>query len=196
MRKHIAKLGAAAILLALPMATFAQQTFSYRYVDVGLFPKAEVDYGNADEDGEGIQLRGSLPVTDNVHVLTEFQILNLDRNIDTTRLMIGGGFNWPINNKLDIIGRAGVVNYQVDVGPFDDDDTGVFIGARLRAIVAPNLEVEGGFEHQRVEVFQVENDTYLVAEARYNFTRDLSAGVVLNVGGDVSVFGVQARLAF
>jgi hypothetical protein len=196
MRKHIAKLSAAAALLILPMATFAQQTFSYRYVDVGLFPKAEVDYGNCDEDGEGIQLRGSLPVTDNIHVFTEFQILNLDDNVDTTRLVIGGGFNWPINSKLDIVGRAGVVNYQIDVGPFDDDDTGVFLGARLRAIVAPNLEVEGGFEHQRIEVLQVENDTYLVAEVRYNFSKELSAGVILNVGGDASVFGVQGRFSF
>ena len=188
-------LSIAVLALALPCAASAQG-FSYRYVDVGVFPQAEVDFGNSDVDGEGIQLRGSLPVHDNVHVFTEFQILNLDSNVDTTKLVIGGGVNWPINGQLDIIGRLGIVNYQIDVGPFDDDDTGILIGARLRAIVAPKLEVEGGFEHQRVKVLQVENDTYLVAEARYNFTNQLSAGVLVNAGGDTSVFGVQARFAF
>ena len=189
----------AVLMLALPTASHAQSTpstFSYRFVDLALFPQAEIDTGDDDVDGEGIQLRGSLPLHENFFVLTEIQILNLDRSVDTMRLAIGGGGHWPLGAKVDVIARAGVVNYQVDTGPYNDDDTGLFMGARLRAIVAPRLEVEGGFEYQDVELGGLDNDTYIVAEARYNFTSELSAGVIFNIGGDTSVFGVQGRYSF
>jgi len=185
----------AAVLTSLPITAFAE-TFSYSFVDVAAFPVAKVDAGSIDENGDGLQLRGSLPVYDNFFVFTEFQDLSLDRSVDTTRLMIGGGAHFPIDSKMDIVARVGVVNLQVDVGGFDDDDTGIFFGARLRAMIAPRIEVEGGFEHQRVRAGSLDNDTHLVGEARYNFTSQFSAGVLLNVGGDTSVFGVQGRFNF
>lgn len=181
--------------LALPIASHAEQ-FSYRYVDVAHFPKAEIDEDSVDEDGDGLQLRGSLPVYQNFFAFAEFQSLDLDRNVDVTRLLIGGGGHWPINSKIDIIGRLGIVNYDVDVRGFDDDDTGIFLGARVRALVMPKLEVEGGVEHQHVDVFDLKNDTYLVGEARYNFTSQWSAGVIVNVGGDTNLIGAQGRFSF
>jgi hypothetical protein len=185
----------AAASLAMPMALHAEQ-LNYNFVDITHFPKAEVDVDDFDEDGDGLQLRGSLSVYQNFFVFTEFQTLDIDRDVDTTRLLIGGGGHWPINDKFDIVGRLGIVNYEVDAGVADDDDTGVFLGARVRALVIPKLEVEGGVEHQRVEVFGFENDTYLVGEARYNFTPQWSAGVIINVGGDVDLIGAHGRFSF
>jgi hypothetical protein len=181
--------------LLLPMALHAEN-FSYRNVDVAHFPKAEIDAGNIDVDGDGFQLRGSLPVYQNFFVLVEFQDLSFDGGIDTTRFMVGGGGHWTLNNKVDVIARAGVVQYEIDVGRFDGDDTGLFIGGRVRAMVAPQIEVEGGVEHFRAQVGGIENDTYLIGEARYNFTSEWSAGLLLTVGGDTSVFGVQGRFNF
>jgi len=184
-----------AATLALPVASQAEQ-LSYRYVDVAHFPEAEIDDDGGDLDGDGLQLRGSLPVHENFLAFAEFQALDLDNDVDVTRLMIGGGGHWPINNKIDIVGRLGIVNYEVDWGNGDDDDTGIFLGARIRALVIPKLEVEGGIEHQHVEAAGLENDTYLVGEARYNFTPQWSAGVILNVGGDTNLIGAQGRFSF
>jgi len=185
----------AAASLALPIVSQAEQ-LSYRYVDAALFPEAEIDNDNDDLDGDGLQLRGSLPIHENFFAFAELQGLDLDDDVDVTRLMIGGGGHWPINNKIDIVGRLGIVNYEVDWGSGDDDDTGIFLGARIRALVIPKLEVEGGIEHQHVEAGNLENDTYLVGEARYNFTPQWSAGVILNLGGDTNLLGVQGRLSF
>jgi hypothetical protein len=184
-----------AAVLALPLVASADD-FSYRYVDVAHFPEAEIDADGFDVDGDGIQLRGSLPVYQNLFALTEFQDLNLDNGVDATRLMVGAGGHWSLGNNLDLIARAGVVQYEVDFGRFDDDDTGMFAGVRLRAIVAPKVEVEGGVEHMAIEVAGIDGDTYLIGEGRYNFTQQWSAGVLITLGGDTSVFGAQGRFNF
>jgi hypothetical protein len=182
-------------LLTLPISASADG-FSYRYADIAHFPSAKIDADAIDVDGEGVQLRGSLPVYQNIFALAEYQDLDLDSGVDATRFLIGAGAHWPLSNTLDVIVRGGIVSYEVDFGRFDDDDTGLFVGARLRAIVAPKVEVEGGIEHQHVEVAGLDNDTYLIGEGRYNFTPQWSAGVIVTVGGDTNVFGAQGRFSF
>ncbi|MBL8266823.1 MAG: hypothetical protein JNL55_10600, partial [Steroidobacter sp.] len=154
-----------AALLTLPLAAAADD-FSYRYVDVAHFPEAEIDANGFDVDGDGIQLRGSLPVYQNIFALAEFQDLDLDNGVDATRLMVGAGGHWSLGKNLDLIARGGVVRYEVDFGRFDDDDTGLFAGVRLRALVAPKIEVEGGVEHLAVDVAGIDGDTYLIGEGR------------------------------
>jgi len=191
---HAAKLIYAG-LLALPMAATADG-LSYRYADVAHLPKADIDADAIDVDGDGIQLRGSLPVYQNIFALAEYQELDLDNGVDATRFMVGAGAHWALNSNLDVIVRGGIVSYEVDFGRFDDDDTGLFVGARLRATVAPKIEVEGGVEHLRVEVGGLDNDTYLIGEGRYNFTPQWSAGLIVTLGGDTSIFGAQGRFSF
>ncbi len=182
-------------LTALPIASMAE-SLSYRYVDVAHFPEAEIDGDGFDVDGDGVQLRGSLPVYQNIFALAEFMDLSLDNGVDATRMMVGAGAHWALGPNLDLVARGGLVHYEVDFGRFDDDDTGLFAGVRLRTIVAPKVEVEGGFEHVAVDVAGIDGDTYLIGEGRYNFTPQFSAGVLITVGGDTSVFGAQARLNF
>lgn len=184
-----------AAALALPLAASAEQ-LSYRYVDVAHFPEAEIDAGNVDVDGDGLQLRGSLPVYQNIFAIAEFQSLDLDNEVDTTRFMVGVGGHWPLGNNLDIIARGGVVSYEVDSRFGDDDDTGLFAGVRLRTFVAPKIEVEGGVEHLAVDVAGSDSDTFLIGEGRYNFNSQFSAGLLITLGGDTSVFGAQGRFNF
>jgi hypothetical protein len=198
-RVNVLKMNAAGLIvtaaLALPM-TAAAEDFSYRHVDVAHLPSVEIDGDGGDIDGDGFQLRGSLPVYQNIFAVAEFLNLDLDNGVDATRFLVGAGAHWPIGNNMDIIARGGIVSYEVDFGRFDDDDTGLFAGARLRATVAPKVEVEGGIEHFRVEVAGLDNDTYLIGEGRYNFTPQWSAGLIITLGGDTSVFGAQGRLNF
>ncbi|MDY6948599.1 MAG: hypothetical protein SXG53_23090, partial [Pseudomonadota bacterium] len=88
-----------ATVLALPLVASAQN-FSYRYVDVAHFPEAEIDTNGFDVDGDGIQLRGSLPVYQNIFALAEFQDLDLDNGVDATRLMVGAGGHWSLGPNL------------------------------------------------------------------------------------------------
>lgn len=192
--RSIAKNLLSTLALALPLAVHAD-TFSYRYVDAAHLPNAEIDGDNVDVDGDGIQLRGSLPVQGNIFALAELQDLELDAGVDLTRLMVGVGGHWSMNG-MDLIARGGVVHFELDAGNFDDDDTGLFVGARLRTNIAPKIEVEAGVEHVRAEVGGLENDTYLIGEGRYNFNQMWSAGVLFTVGGDTSIMGVHGRLNF
>lgn len=194
MSSRVSRLFAAAAM-TLPLVANAGD-FSYRYVDLAFIPSAEIDVGNFDVDGDGFQLRGALPVYQNFFVLAEYLNLSFDQGIDSSRWMIGAGGHWPINNTLDVIARAGIVNYEVEVGPFDDDDNGLFVGGRLRAKVTPQIELEGGLEHFNVDLGDLGDETYLVAEGRYNFTPQLVAGVLLNVGGDTTLLGLQGRYSF
>lgn len=185
----------AALALALPVAGQAADS-GYTFVDLALVPHARVEAGDNDVDGDGFQVRGSLAVSPNFFVLAELQDFGFDDRVDTTRWIVGGGGHWPINNTLDIIARAGIVRLDVEVGRFDDDDTGVFLGGRLHANVAPRVEVEGGVEYVGAEVFGLGDDVYLVGEGRYHFNEQFSAGALLNFGGDIRQLGVYGRFNF
>jgi hypothetical protein len=195
MKTNVTSLIGAAIF-ALPLVASAAENFSYRYVDVARYMEAEIDSDNVDTDGDGIQLRGSLPIYQNFFALAEFESLDLDGGVDTNRILIGAGGHWPLGTNLDFIARGGFVSYDIDYGQFDDDDTGLFVGARIRTIVAPKIEVEAGVEHFEFEVAGVDGDTYIIGEARYNFTSQWSAGAIITLGGDQSVIGAQGRFNF
>lgn len=183
-------------IFALPFAASAAENFSYRYVDVARYMEAEIDTDDVDVDGDGFQLRGSLPVYQNFFALAEYETLDLDGGVDTNRFLIGAGGHWALGPNLDFVARGGFANYDVDYGRFDDDDTGLFIGARVRAVVAPKIEVEAGVEHYEFEVAGVDGDTYIIGEGRYNFTSQWSAGAIITLGGDQSVIGAQGRFNF
>ncbi len=193
---HSRTVGAlAALALALPMASQAAD-FGYSLVDLTLLPHAEIEVGNGDVDGDGFQLRGSLEVSQTFFALVELQSLDLDAGVDATRWLIGAGGHWPLNNTMDIVARGGIVRLEIDAGRFDDDDTGLFVGGRIRATVAPKIEVEGGIEYSSAEVFESGNDFYLVAEGRYHFNQQFSAGALVNFSGDTQQLGVYGRFNF
>src|SRR5690242_13792834 len=114
-------------LLSLPIAAGAQE-LSYRNVDFAYLPSAEIDTGAVAIDGDGFLLRGLLPVYDNFFVVAEFESANYDFDIDTTRFAVGVGGHWPLASNIDIVGRLGITNYQIDTRGGDDDDTGLFFG--------------------------------------------------------------------
>lgn len=185
----------AAAALALPVAGQAAD-FDYSFVDLALLPHAQVEAGNNDIDGDGFQLRGSLAVSSNFFVLAQLQDFDLDHGVDMTRWVVGGGGHWPLNNNIDIIATVGVAQLNVDVGRFDEDDTGVFLGGRVRAQIAPRFELEGGVEYISAEVGDSGNDVYLVGEGRYHFNDQFSLGALVNFSSDVETLGVYGRYSF
>lgn len=185
----------AALALALPISGQAAN-FGYSFVDFAIVPEAEADALGGDNDGDGFQLRGSLAVHQNFFALVEISDYEFDNGVDFTRWAIGAGGHWPINQNLDFIARAGVVRYDVDYRVGDDDDIGFFAGARVRAQIAQNVELEGGIDLTTAEVPGFEDEIILVGEGRYHFNSQWSAGGFINVSDDFSQIGVYGRFNF
>lgn len=182
---------AAALAAALPLASHAD-VMDYSFAELG-YVDTELDGDGIDVDGDGLALRGSLPVYENFFVFAGYQDLDFDLGVDVSQLEVGGGGHWPLTNKIDLIGKLGIVKTEVDVGQFDDDDTGLMIGARLRGVVAPKFELEGGFDYRDIDVG---DETTLVFEGRYFFVENVSGGLGVSIGDDVTSLGLNVRLTF
>lgn len=192
----------AAFAMLLPLSGQAAE-FGYSSVDFSIIPEAEVEGGDFDIDGDGYQLRGSLAVTNTYFALVEISALEFDAgaaDVDFTRWMIGGGGHWPITQSLDFIARGGVVRYDIDarVPGFrvDEDDIGFFVGGRVRAQIAQNVELEGGVDLTTAEVPLFEDEVMLVGEGRYHINNQFSVGGLINLGDDSSQIGVYGRFNF
>jgi hypothetical protein len=165
---------------------------SYSYAELG-YVDTELDGDDFDVDGNGFALRGSLPVTPNFFVFANYQDMDFDFDVDLSLLEVGGGGHWPLSDKIDIVGKLGVVKAEVDVGRFDDDDTGILLGARVRGAVAPKFELEGGFDYRNIDVG---DETTIALEGRYFFMPQLAGGVGVSIGDDVTSLGLNVRWTF
>ncbi|HKU13884.1 MAG TPA: outer membrane beta-barrel protein [Steroidobacteraceae bacterium] len=184
--------GLAALAAALPLAGHAE-TMNYSYAELG-YIDTEFDGDNFDVDGDGFGLRGSLAVHPNFFVFAGYQDLSFDFGVDTSLLEVGGGGHWPLNDRVDLIGKVGIVKAELDAGPIDADDDGFMLGARLRGVVAPKLELEGGFDYRDLDA--AGDDTTIVVEGRYFFLEQLAGGVSVSIGDDVSSLGLNVRWTF
>ena len=183
--------GLAALAAALPLASHAD-VMSYSYAELG-YVDSELDGDGFDVDGDGFALRGSLPVHPNFFVFANYQDLDFDFDVDVSLLEVGGGGHWPLADKIDLIGKVGIVKAEVDVGQFDDDDDGFLLGARVRGVVAPKVELEGGFDYRSLDVA---DETTIVLEGRYFFTSQLAGGLGVSIGDDVTSLGLNVRMTF
>jgi hypothetical protein len=183
--------GLAVLAAALPIASHAE-TMSYSYAELG-YVDTKLDGDGFDVDGNGFALRGSLPVTPNFFVFAGYQDLDFDFDVDVSLLEVGGGGHWPLSDKVDIVGKLGIVKAEVDLGNFDDDDDGFLLGARVRGEVAPKFELEGGFDYRDIDVG---DETTIVLEGRYFFLPQLAGGVSVSIGDDVTSLGLNARWSF
>jgi hypothetical protein len=183
--------GLAALAAALPLATQAE-TMDYSWAEFG-YVETELDVGGFDVDGDGFALRGSVAFLENFFAFAGYEDIGFDGGVDSTTLGVGVGGHWPVNERMDIVGRLGIVSVEVEAGPFDDDEDGFLIGARLRGVVAPKFELEGGFDY--VDVGE-DDDTALVGEARYFFTEMFAGGLLVSIADDVTTLGLNLRVTF
>lgn len=182
----------------LPMMTQAQQAtqtqpFSYTWAEIG-YDEADFDLGGGgDVDGDGLTLSGSYAINDDWHVYASYNTSDLDFGIDLDSWAIGGGYRYPLRDDVDLYGRVLYITTDADLpGPFDVDEDGLGVQARIRFRVSEVFEVEGGLQYLDV----IDNDTSLQASARYHFTPNFSAGLGFTFGGDADGIGINARYSF
>ncbi|HKR34652.1 MAG TPA: outer membrane beta-barrel protein [Steroidobacteraceae bacterium] len=185
--------GLALAALALPLASHAD-VMDYSYAELGYVDADfDADAFDTDVDGDGFALRGSLAVNPNFFVFAGYQDLDFDFDVDASVLEVGGGGHWPLSDKIDIIGKLGIVKAEVDVGRFNDDDDGFLLGARVRGVVAPKFELEGGFDYRDLDIG---DETTIVLEGRYFFIDQLAGGVSVAIGDDNTALGLNVRWTF
>jgi Outer membrane protein beta-barrel domain len=182
----------ATLAAAMPLASDAG-TMDYSYAELA-YVDTELDVDDFDVDGDGFELRGSVAFHENFFAYAGYQDLGFDFGIDGNRLDVGAGMRWPLNPKIDLVGRAGIVQTEVDVGTFDDDDDGFLIGARLRSGITSQFEVEGGFDYTDLD--DSGNDTSVVLEGRYFFVQQVSGELKLEFSDDATAIGIGARVTF
>jgi hypothetical protein len=183
--------GLAALAAALPLASHAD-VMDYSYAELG-YVDTSLDTNGDDIDGNGFALRGSLAVNPNFFVFAGYQDLDFDFDVDASLLEVGGGGRWPLSDKIDLVGKVGIVKAEIDVGQFNDDDDGFMLGARVRGAVAPKFELEGGFDYRDIDVG---DETTIVLEGRYFFIDNVAGGLSVAIGDDVTSLGLNVRMTF
>jgi len=163
--------------LGLSAPVFAQDGFSYSYLDLGY---VTTSFDDSDAESDGFGLKGSLELTDQFHLIGEFATEDLDLGIDANSYLFGAGINFPLNNKLDIETHLAYVRAEIDTpfGNFDDD--GVQVGLALRGMVAPKVELAGAVNY--VSFDRDEGDTSLTGGIRYFVTPQFA------LVGDLTLF--------
>src|SRR5690606_37542429 len=130
----------------LPLGATAQD-LDYTFVEAA-YVNAEMDAGPFDIDGDGLELRGSVLITDTVFLIGEYASYDYDRGVDVTDYSLGAGMRWGLKPELDLVGDIGWLWREIDRPPAPDiDDDGFQLGVGLRARVHDAIEVQAGIRH-------------------------------------------------
>lgn len=175
--------------LSIPATAAAQSEapsrLSYTY--------GELRYVDVDSNGgDGIQLAGSFELDDNWILVGSFTSLDFNNNVDASLLEIGGGYVWDYTDDFDLFTTLRLVRAEVDTPAGSADDTGFAFSAGTRGFLAPKFEIRGSINHIDVS----DSDTYLQIAGDYYFTKQVSAGISLDVAGDNDTFTLGARWYF
>ena len=173
---------------------------SYSYVEAG-YAETEIEADDVDMDGDGYRISGSLAIAPTYHIIVDYstadlEVENFNIGADVETISIGFGYNRPISERADAIGRILYVDSSVDFdSTFADasaDDSGLGMQFHLRGQVMERLEVEGGVDYVDVG----DDDTSLLVEGRYFLTDALALGAGLRFGDDTTSYGVSLRFNF
>jgi opacity protein-like surface antigen len=200
MKKELSSIGTRAVIVAITSllggVCFADEGPKYTYGEVGY---AHVDLDDFNEaDGDQIGIGGSLALTDMLHIFGSYAQGEVDGsnfpNIDTTSANAGLGLNYAVSPTIDLVGRMSYVYSKAELNNFDVDDSGFGVSGGVRAMLTPQLELNGGIGY--VDFGDDNNDTSLDLGAVYSFTEMFAVTANASFSDDVSAVGVGLRLYF
>jgi hypothetical protein len=181
-------LGLLAVIAAALPAVSRADALDYSFAELAY---VDSEFGNL--NGDGISLRGSLPVNETFFVFAGYWDVGYDFNVDLTSIEAGGGVHLPFTDKVHLVGRFGLVMSELDTNNSSSDDDGFTFGAHVRAAVMPGLELEGGFDY--IDLGN-DPDTLLVMQARYFFIENIAGGLRLEFGDDIDSMSLGVRVTF
>lgn len=219
-------------LFLLPAASFAADDISYSYIEadyivqnIDLFEDQDVfdDFLEDVDDGDGFKLGASLSLTQNLFIFGNYSNTEADFTfVDDTGLVIpqgqdiktvnlGLGFNAPLNNQMDFVGRVSYLD--VDYGEFsfgqndddvndlddidnafndlDEDSTdGFAIDAGVRTQVAEWLELGGGLRYTDLDTG---DDFSAFGNALFEINQNFGINLAANVGDNLTSYQLGLR---
>jgi hypothetical protein len=185
MKRHLSVM-AVCVALAAPLPALAQSKQGdnpwYTYADGRL---VMLDPDGPGDSLEGLRVGGSMVFQQDI-----FGIANLTLLDDYTQLDFGIGLSHPLSASTDLVGTAGITWAEYEAGPFDDDDTGIFLNGGVRSMMGPQFELGGYVGY--AETFG-DGDILLTGEALLHMSRELALVASLGLSDDYSVLTFGAR---
>lgn len=184
------------VLLITSAAALAQEqtrTMSYTYLE-GDYVSSSFDNPGNDVDGDGVGVKGSFSVTDQLFLLGDYTYQDLDGNVDLDELELGIGGHMPLADGLDLIGTLSYLYTNVDYGPGDTDDDAIGLGVGLRGRLTDRFELQGGVQYADLELLR--DDILLSLGGRYYLTPQLALGAGVEAGDDVTTWNAGVRYEF
>lgn len=174
--------------MAALTAPFASQAADFDYSSAELnYVDLTVDNGS---NADGFALRGSLEVHPNLFVVADYTDVEANNGVDGESWRLGAGGHWPLSNAWDLVGKVGFAQEEIE----SFDESGLFLSAGVRGQVTQHLELDLGAEYADLD--EPFDELTIFAESRYNFTKQLAAGLLLRLNDDVTTFGISGRFSF
>jgi len=179
--------------LILSSATALAEGPSYSYIQAA-YQEIDVDIGgNNDADGDGYGVVGSVAINEDWFVFAGYSSFDLESVVDLDQLELGGGWRAPINSNTDWFVTASYIDYDLSargLGSASEDGFGVGVG--IRSMLSPALELYGKVAYEDVG----DGDTTLAGGVWYTVTGNLALGAGVDLGDDITSYGVGIRLYF
>jgi hypothetical protein len=198
MRK-IATLGAIAAL-GMSGAAFAAEGVSHSFVEAGYgMGKASSPQGlgTGKVDGDGFSIDASMEFPSNVIGFASYTDMGWDvsglGDLDATRLSVGVGYKWSLNDSVDLVTGAMYDRVELDAGGPSLDGDGVALKLGLRSRLNDRLELGTTLTWSDAAI-EIAPDTdlkpgfNLSASARYYFTPNFAGGIDVSKGSVASVY--------
>jgi len=135
MKKSI--LGLAIATIFSSTITLAEQP-SFNYIEGGY---------NSAEDLDGLIIRGSVEITDNLYVTGSYTDSTDDKNfssdLDTQKVTAGVGFKVAMNDYTALYAELEYLDQQIEIGSFDESDDGHAISLGMRSMIVDGTELYG-----------------------------------------------------
>jgi hypothetical protein len=193
MRKFILAMLTAMLAFA-PLLARAEGP-SYSFLDAGY---VVTDIDDFDDEADGYLLRGSFEFVENWFLYARYLDQSVEvfgTDVDATQMALGVGYAWPLTDAMDLYGKVGYTEAEVDasgMGSFDDDGYELSLG--VRGNVMEQLELEGAVNY--TDLSDTGDSTALGIAARWYFVEQFAVGVEGEFSDDATSYGIGVRWNF
>jgi hypothetical protein len=177
------------VIALLAVESAIADDISYTYAQVRF---ADVEIDDANLDGDGFIVGGSYRINEKYFAFGGYRDIDFDQSRDASALRVGGGYIYPVSERLHAVGKAYLARVKASRPGFSDSDTGFGLEVGARGRVTPKLEARGFLGYSDVGG----SDTSLTLGGDYYFTPRLSAGITIDIGGDVTGLTLGGRYYF
>ena len=171
---------------------YADDGVSYNFVEAGY---VHTEFDDLDIDGNGFGLHGEVAFTKNVHGFASYSKTDFDFDISADQFEIGGGMNWSLTPKLDLVGQLGYVGVKLDAPGVDGfDDSGIELRAQLRSRLSEMFELRGGLAYTNLD--DAGDGTVGEVGARFYINKMFALGADASFDSDGTTWMLGARFDF